>query len=181
MVALTKQDIRHAHTQARKGLDPAHKAVKDAAITRAVAARAQGLKVSAYFPLSSEPGGTDFIDKLYDAASEVWLPLSGKDGALTWSLYEGPESLRPGALGIAEPTGTPHSSSVLASLDVLFIPALAIDHQGMRLGKGAGYYDRALASLQPRPQTIAIVYAEEVIDFVPHDEHDQAVDLVITD
>ena len=82
MVALTKQDIRHAHTQARKGLDPAHKAVKDAAITRAVAARAQGLKVSAYFPLSSEPGGTDFIDKLYDAASEVWLPLSGKDGEI---------------------------------------------------------------------------------------------------
>ena len=74
-----------------------------------------------------------------------------------------------------------YDSSVLASLDVLFIPALAIDHNGMRLGKGAGYYDRALASLNPRPQTIAIVYAEEVLDAVPHDDHDQAVDLVITD
>src|SRR5699024_8958713 len=85
------------------------------------------------------------------------------------------------ALGIAEPTGKTYDSSVLASLDVLFIPALAIDNNGMRLGKGAGYYDRALASLNPRPRTIAIVYAEEVLDAVPHDDHDQAVDLVITD
>ena len=181
MVALTKQDIRRAHTRARKELDPLHKAQKDAAITRAVVKRAQGLKVSAYFPLASEPGGAGFIDKLYDATAELWLPLSGKDGVLSWSSYQGPESLKTGALGIAEPTGNIYDSSVLASLDVLFIPALAIDHNGMRLGKGAGYYDRALASLNPRPQTIAIVYAEEVLDAVPHDDHDQAVDLVITD
>src|SRR5699024_7567319 len=106
---------------------------------------------------------------------------SGKDGILTWSLYTGPDSMQPGSLGIPEPTGVQHDSSILAELDVLFVPALAIDGSGMRLGKGAGYYDRALGALASRPRVIAVVYAEEVIDFVPHDELDQPADSVITD
>ena len=181
MVALTKQDIRRAHTAARKQLAPEEKQAKDAAITQAVAAQAQGLKVSAYFPLASEPGGPDFVDTLHAVAAEVWLPHSGKNGILTWSLYTGPDSMQPGALGIPEPAGVQHDSSTLAELDVLFVPALAIDGSGIRLGKGAGYYDRTLGSLASRPRVVAVVYAEEVLNFVPHDELDQPVDSVISD
>lgn len=181
MVAMTKQDLRQAHTSARKQLAPEEKAAKDAALTRAILEQAKGLKVAAYSPLGSEPGGKDFVEELHAVAAEVWLPLSGKDGMLTWSLYEGPESLAPGALGIAEPTGTQYASTKLADLDIIFAPALAVDKSGMRLGKGAGYYDRVLATTQPRPKVIAVVYTEEVIDEVPHDFYDQAVDQVITD
>lgn len=181
MVAMTKQDIRQAHTSARKQLTEDVKAAKDAALTGAVVSQAKGLKIAAYSPLGSEPGGKNFVEELHAVAAEVWLPLSGKDGMLTWSLYEGPESMAPGALGIAEPTGEQYDSTTLADLDIIFAPALAVDKSGMRLGKGAGYYDRALAAAQPRPKVIAVVYAEEVIDEVPHDSFDQAVDSVITD
>ena len=121
------------------------------------------------------------MEKLHAVAAEVWLPLSGQDGLLTWSLYEGPSSMAPGSLGIAEPTGKQYDSTKLSELDIVFAPAIAIDKTGMRLGKGAGYYDRALATANPRPQVIAVVYAEEVIQRVPHDDFDQAVDSVITD
>ena len=181
MVALTKQDIRQAHTAARKQLTDVEKQRKDALLTQAIVEKAQGLKIAAYSPLGSEPGGSGFVEALHAAAAEVWLPLTGKSGILTWSLYEGPESMASGSLGIAEPTGQRHDSAMLADLDIIFAPALAVDRTGMRLGKGAGYYDRALVSARPRPPVIAVVYAEEVIDRVPHDAYDQAVDSIITD
>lgn len=92
MVALTKEEIRRAHTTARKNLSAADKEAKDALLTDAILTLAEGKKISAYRPLSSEPGGKDFVEKLHSADEEVWLPLSGTEGQLTWSLYQGPES-----------------------------------------------------------------------------------------
>lgn len=181
MVALTKKDIRQAHTAARKKLSAEHKAAKDAALADAILPLLDGKKIAAYHPLPSEPGGEGFVEKLHAAADEVWLPLSGAEGELTWCLYQGPDSMVPGALGILEPLGEKYDSTKLAELDIIFAPALAVDQSGMRLGKGAGYYDRALAAANPRPHVIAVLYAEEVIEKVPHHNHDQPVDAVITD
>ena len=58
------------------------------------------------------------------------------------------------------------------------MPALGVDASGMRLGKGAGYYDRAL-SVTDAP-TAAVVYDDNVVNAVPHDAHDVAVQAVIT-
>lgn len=55
---------------------------------------------------------------------------------------------------------------------------MAVDKQGMRLGKGAGYYDRALAGLEV--PVVAVVYDDEFLDAVPHDTHDVPVHGVIT-
>ena len=89
--------------------------------------------------------------------------------------------MRPGALGIAEPVGQRHSSEILAQLDLILAPAMAVSESGMRLGKGAGYYDRALTPLPTgRPPVVALVHSSEVRD-VPFDEHDRPVDGVLTE
>lgn len=69
----------------------------------------------------------------------------------------------------------------LAELDVavIIIPALAVGQDLFRLGRGGGYYDRALAELAryPRgPFRLALVYAAEVLDAVPREAHDEPVD-----
>ena len=56
----------------------------------------------------------------------------------------------------------------------LFNPdtALAVDRQGVRLGRGRGFYDRSLPARDPRARLIAIVRDEELVDELPCDPHD---------
>lgn len=132
--------------------------------------------VAAYAPLPSEPGPADFPARLAAAGHKVWLPISLPNGILAWAQADG--ATRPGALGITEPSGPRFNSNVLKSCELILAPAMAVDVRGMRLGKGAGYYDRALAGLEV--PVAAVVYDEECLDAVPHDPHDVPVSAVIT-
>lgn len=70
-------------------------------------------------------------------------------------------------------------------LKFIFLPALAVDRTGMRLGRGAGWYDRALSHCDPtcstRPQLVALVHEWEVLQAgtLPHEPHDHPVDQVL--
>ena len=80
--------------------------------------------------------------------------------------------------GIDEPQGPPISTPPAAWI----IPALAVDADGYRLGQGGGFYDRALAQ---RPSddnalVIAVIFEDESVMHVPHEAHDQRVDVVVT-
>ena len=174
---------RTAHLAARRALraDPDKKRALDQGIAAATLAcidafGARGTNIAAYSPLPSEPAPADLPARLADMARAVFLPISLPDGVLAWAQASSDNS--PGALGIAEPRGPRFTSAVLRSCGLVVAPALAVDKQGMRLGKGAGYYDRALTGLDA-PVT-AVVYDWEVVDAVPHNAFDQAVDAVIT-
>jgi len=62
--------------------------------------------------------------------------------------------------------------------DLVIVPALAVDRRGVRLGRGGGSYDRALARVGPQVPTIALLYGPELLDEVPAAPHDQRVRLV---
>ncbi|MDN8576690.1 5-formyltetrahydrofolate cyclo-ligase [Corynebacterium sanguinis] len=161
-----------AHPELKRDLD---RAISAHAVRYLLAAGA--VNAAAYHPLASEPGGAGFVAELATACRTLFLPISLADGVLAWAPYTA--ALVPGALGIAEPAGARFNSRVLRSCSAIIVPALAVDRSGMRLGKGAGYYDRALAGLEV--PTIAVVYARELVDAVPHDPHDVPVDAVITE
>ena len=174
--------MRAAHVAARRDLRGSErKRELDQALVAATLAcvddfGARGTNIAAYNPLSSEPGPADFAAQLAVAARTLFLPISLPDGVLAWAQHGAADAA--GALGITEPDGPRFTSNVLSSCGLVVAPALAVDRQGMRLGKGAGYYDRALAGLDV--PVAAVVYDCEVVDAVPHDTHDQAVDAVIT-
>ena len=67
------------------------------------------------------------------------------------------------------------------SLDVIVVPALAVDDRGHRLGYGAGFYDRALPRYAPPARTIAVVFGFQLAVEVPDTEGDFAVDEIATD
>ncbi len=85
----------------------------------------------------------------------------------------------PGRLGICEP---PPEANVLDP-DLLFVPVVAFDRRGQRLGYGAGYYDLTLATLRAERQVVAVgvAYAAQEVLFVPAEAHDQALDVVVTE
>jgi 5-formyltetrahydrofolate cyclo-ligase len=67
------------------------------------------------------------------------------------------------------------------SIDLIVLPALAFDPQGHRLGRGGGYYDRFLARLKPGTIAVGLAFDVQVIDSVPVDGRDAAVDVLVTD
>ena len=182
MTTSPKAALRAQLLQARRTRSPEQRARDNKAwCAGARALLTPTMRVAAYHPLGTEPGGPELVDSIAAACCEVYLPISGTDGQLLWTLYDGPDSMRPGALGIAEPVGQRHSSAVLAQLDLILAPAMAVSPSGMRLGKGAGYYDRALAPLPSgRPPVVALVHSTEVCE-VPTEDHDRHVDGVLTE
>ena len=91
--------------------------------------------------------------------------------------------LAPGAYGIPEPPADAPAVA-LASIDLLFVPGVAFDSRGARLGSGKGYYDRTIELLrpeEPRPVTVGVAYDFQIIPEVPERAGDRRVDYVITE
>jgi 5-formyltetrahydrofolate cyclo-ligase len=134
--------------------------------------------VAAYYSVGSEPDTHGLLFALWKRGSYVVLPILLPGGDLDWASYEGPESLRPGPRGLTEPAEPPRGVSAISSADLVLVPALAVDHAGMRLGRGGGSYDRALARVGTPVPTVALVYDSEFVPHVPFGQHDQRVRMI---
>ncbi len=64
--------------------------------------------------------------------------------------------------------------------DLVIVPLIAFDRQGNRLGYGGGYYDKFLAKNNYK-QAIGLAYSLQEIKKLPVEEHDQSLDLIITE
>ena len=81
-------------------------------------------------------------------------------------------SYRPGRLvtaqfGLREPPEPWLPAEAVADATVVFVPALAVDRAGVRLGRGAGFYDRTLPLADPAARLIAVVRDDELVDGIP--------------
>ena len=134
--------------------------------------------VSAYVPMTQEPGGALLIDALLPTTPALLLPIVAPERQLRWAHHDG--TWQEGPWGILQPASPSHDSSILHDVDIAFIPAQAVDKKGYRLGQGGGYYDRALATARPQ-FVIAVIFHEEFITTdIPTNAFDQPVDAVVT-
>jgi 5-formyltetrahydrofolate cyclo-ligase len=131
--------------------------------------------VAAYVAVAGEPGTGPLLDALVAAGKRVVLPVLLPDGDLDWAVYSGPGSLAPARLGLLEPVGPRLGVSTVATADVVLVPGLAVSSTGMRLGRGGGSYDRALARVPAGTVTCVLLYDDEVGVDVPVEPHDRAV------
>lgn len=128
--------------------------------------------VAAYFPIQGEPDIREFLEWSLNNGIKILLPVVVGDH-LDWVTFDG--NTKFGALGFEEGTGT---KAKLESADAAFIPAMAVDFAGNRLGKGKGYYDRALAA--SKIKTVAVVFDEEILMAIPSEPHDKKVNAAIS-
>jgi len=133
--------------------------------------------ISAYVPFGDEPGSAETLVLLQAAGVRILLPCTGPED-LTWAVYDG--NLRPGPLGILEPTGADLGLDGLSEVDAVLTPALAVDRRGTRIGYGRGYFDRALSRLPVDRPVLAIVYDDELVDFLPCAHYDRPVTHTVT-
>jgi len=141
---------------------------------------ARAATVAAYVSVGREPGTGSLLDALVARGHRVLLPVLRRDGDLDWCRYTDSASLAPAARGLLEPVGSRLGVEAIGQADAVLCPGLAVDRNGLRLGRGGGSYDRALARVI-RPTWVAVLlYDYEVIERVPIDLHDKRVDAAIT-
>lgn len=195
-VTAAKQDLRRvliARRRARSGAERDAACAANAAHLRA--ALGDTSTVCAYLPLASEPLAPALLDDLAAAGVRVLVPVVTGASPLDWTDYSAARQAagdarlprRSGPVGIEHLDGPTLGPAAVALADVILIPALAVDGDGFRLGRGGGHYDRTLALLAalPRPADrspalVAVVTDDELLPAVPHDHLDVPVTLVVT-
>ena len=107
------------------------------------------------------------------------LPIIGaRQAPLTFRAWRPGDDLTTGSLGIRQPTRGDE-----ADPDILFVPLVAFDGNGRRLGYGGGFYDRTLAALRSRKPVLAVglAFSAQCMPALPVEAHDMPLDAVLTE
>ncbi|MGV9193599.1 5-formyltetrahydrofolate cyclo-ligase [Microbacterium sp. MC2] len=136
--------------------------------------------MSCYLSTTIEPGTREFISAAVERGIRVLLPLTRADGLLDWTVADPEAEIVEAAFGVPEPVSEVLSPLAVHEVDLMVIPAAAVDMHGTRLGWGRGYFDKTLGSMERRPPVYAVVFDSELVDEVPRDLHDQPVTGVVT-
>jgi 5-formyltetrahydrofolate cyclo-ligase len=177
VTSATKTELRAEILAARRTLAPqVHDAEAHALSGHLPALVGDGETVCAYVPVGSEPGSADLIDSLLHRGVRVLLPVARHDAAglpvpLQWGEYR-PGGLVQARFGLREPAEPWLPADAIAAATVVLVPALAVDRAGVRLGRGAGFYDRSLPLAGPAARLVAVVRDDELVDQLPAEPHD---------
>jgi 5-formyltetrahydrofolate cyclo-ligase len=110
----------------------------------------------------------------------VLVPVLRSDLDLDWTEYGDKTRNAQDPRSWSTPSGPRLGTDAIAGADVVLVPALAVDERGMRLGRGGGSYDRALARLPQGRPVLALLYDGEYPVAVPVEPHDRPVTAVVT-
>ncbi len=176
----SKGEVRAAVIGRRRGLPAAHRRSDARALLEHLPQIAQlhpaptptgAVTVCAYVPIGTEPGSPEMLDRLADLGLRVLLPVTRRDQPLWWGDYRR-DTLVEADFGLREPAAPHLPPDTIGLAQVVLIPALAVDRHGVRLGRGAGFYDRSLPMARPDAALVAVVYDEDLVDRLPTEAHD---------
>ncbi|MCX6769980.1 MAG: phosphoribosylglycinamide formyltransferase [Candidatus Micrarchaeota archaeon] len=134
--------------------------------------------------LYSSKGGEVHTEGIIQSAlsigKRVALPVTKKEShALELYAIAGMDELSPGAFGILEPKSDPARRVQPEEVDLVLVPGVSFDRRGHRLGYGMGYYDLLLKRVKGRK--IGLAYGMQMVERVPDEPHDVAVDMIVTE
>jgi 5-formyltetrahydrofolate cyclo-ligase len=126
--------------------------------------------ITAYEPLPVEPDVSALLRTAYERGMRVLVPITLPDLDLDWAVWS--------PWGCGPPLGL----DAVAGLTVAFVPGLAVDESGTRLGQGGGCYDKALPRVRSGAPVVCVLHPEEdrANPPLPREAHDVPVDAVLT-
>lgn len=189
MSAESKEDVR-ARFKARRrkmaGLGSSTASRLSAAAAPLLESLPEKSSVACYLSAGTEPDTSALLAALDAAGHTVLVPVCEPERQLSWCPWTPATELAPGLFpAIPEPVGPRLGAEEVLDLDLLLIPALAVDASGTRMGKGGGYYDRFLAQFRAgggSAPAVAVVHDHEFLPEggLPADPLDAPVDGVLT-
>ena len=141
--------------------------------------------IALYIAMPGEPPTRSAIESLTRAGHRILVPrVQGED--LVWAVASEETTWAVNSFGTQEPVDgfIDSPGNPLADCVAVVLPAHAVDSNGMRLGQGKGFYDRALEftrTSEPRPLLISLTFEDEFLEQVPHEPHDIPVDASVTE
>lgn len=120
------------------------------------------------------------IEALWALGKKVALPkCNPKSHEMDFYIVTDLKQLEIVYLDLLEPI--PEKSVYISKkeIDVLIVPGVVFDRKGYRIGYGGGYYDRYLTDFQG--ETISLAFQLQIVNSVPHEEHDLPVSFIITE
>lgn len=182
-IAREKRALRAELRERRSQLTDAQRAAAGEGITeqlRALVDRFGATSISCFLSSSTEPSTRDFVREAHERGIRVLLPIARNDGLLDWSVASSEGDETEGLFGMPEPVGELLGPIAVNDVDLMIVPAAAIDHHGVRLGWGRGYFDKTIGSMEGCPPVYAVVFDSEYVETLPSDLHDQPVSGVVT-
>ena len=180
----SKQALRTVMLSRRRTLG----AVDVAAWSRAIQATVLDLSeyrtarsVALYSPVQNEVGTEPILAHAVACGKAVFYPKTVQNDTPELIRVNSAAELRPGRFGIAEPSGAaPLAGSNSASL-IVFVPGVAFDLLGNRLGRGQGCYDRILSVLPSSATVVALAYEFQIVPMLPIEAWDRRVHYIVTE
>lgn len=182
--ATRKASLREELTARRKALTPDvidERGLKIQSRFLATAYYDKARTVALYAPIRGEVPTKDILTAALSDGKVVCYPLSHVHGRiLSFRAITSEAELEPGRLGVREPTSSADLIAV-EQIDLFVVPGLGFTRDGKRLGRGGGYYDATLKAAAERSRRIGLAFSEQVVDAIPVNGEDVAMDLVVTE
>lgn len=181
---MTKQELREKYTQKRLALSPKELEEISESVCHMVFSKYQleGKKISLFLPIEGKKEINTYLiwEKARSFDAQVAVPKSNfKSNEMRQVLFESKDQLEISQFGIPEPK----RGRVIAAehFDIVFVPLLAIDKNGNRVGYGKGFYDRFLKKCNPRCIFVGLHHFDEIEEAIDDvDFHDIKLNAVIT-
>jgi 5-formyltetrahydrofolate cyclo-ligase len=175
-----KRAVRSALIAERARLSPEERSVRSHAIARRAAALpvlAEARTVALYAPLGSEVDALE-LARLLRQSRLVFPRIVPQSRRLAFACCA-PRDLVRGPLGAGEPPpGAPEVDP--AEVGCVVVPGIGFSRDGLRLGRGGGYYDATLRDMAWASR-LGIAFDLQVVADLPHEPHDTPLDALVTE
>ena len=180
-VQAEKSALRRTVLARLRAMDPAERSSSDREIRRRASQLPSYQDCTVFFCFVGAGWEVDTSPWIAQALAEgrrVSVPLCVGPGIMEARYIRSLEDLRPGAWGIPEP---PADNPLCPPAEISFaaVPCVACGRDGIRLGRGGGYYDRFLAG-SPFPAAV-LCRETALLDRIPRAPWDRPADYVVTE
>jgi len=134
-----------------------------------------------YASIQNEVMTEEIRDHALKHGKRIFYPKLGGGAAMELVRVKSVRELVPGLLGIPEPSGEEPFPDGCQDELFVFVPGLAFDLSGNRLGRGKGWYDRLLEKLGKKATAVGLAYDFQIVDQVPLEPWDKAVAYIFTE
>lgn len=136
--------------------------------------------VHVYFgTIAGEVATAALLEDAWAAGKRVACPRIGSEGGLESREVRSLEDFVPGPMGLREPDPATAPLVDPEAIDVVVVPGIGYDREGHRLGFGAGFYDRFLATTGA--ERVALAFSLQLIERIPKGPGDEPVDWIVTE
>lgn len=157
-------------------------------LSRAVQARALQLpayqasrSVALYSAIQNEVSTEEIFNNALVSGRKIFYPRTAADGSCEFVAVSSSADLCAGRFGIREPSGTARLSKDDCTALTIFVPAVAFDRTGNRLGRGKGWYDRMLTWQEDKATVVGLAYDFQIVQEVPITGWDRRVHYIVTE